>query len=126
MSRLYGSPLKQYTQLVVTLWYRVPELLLGEKQYSTTIDMWSLVDKLDKIFKTLGTPSETIWPGFSELPGAKVKVANSKYNLLRQKFPPTAFTGSPVLSDAGFDLLNRLLTYEPVKSITAEEAVNHE
>ncbi|KAI3988423.1 hypothetical protein MKX01_031641 [Papaver californicum] len=145
MSRLYGSPLKQYTQLVVTLWYRAPELLLGAKQYSTAIDMWSLgcimaellskeplfngkteVDQLDKIFKTLGTPSEMIWPGVSKLPGAKVKFAKQQFNLLRKKFPPTAFTGSPVLSDAGFDLLNRLLTYDPAKRITSEEAVNHE
>ena len=38
-----------------------------------------------------------------------------RYNLLRRKFPATSFTGSPVLSDAGFDLLNRLLTYDPDK-----------
>lgn len=38
-----------------------------------------------------------------------------RYNLLRRKFPATSFTGSPVLSDAGFDLLNRLLTYDPQK-----------
>lgn len=38
-----------------------------------------------------------------------------RYNLLRKKFPPTSFTGSPVLSDAGFDLLNKLLTYDPDK-----------
>jgi cell division cycle 2-like len=30
LARQYGSPLKPYTQLVVTLWYRAPELLLGK------------------------------------------------------------------------------------------------
>ncbi|KAI8031683.1 Cyclin-dependent kinase G-2 [Camellia lanceoleosa] len=48
------------------------------------------------------------------------------YNLLRRKFPATSFTGSPVLSDAGFDLLNQLLTYDPEKRITAEDALKHE
>ncbi|XP_062110608.1 cyclin-dependent kinase G-2 isoform X2 [Humulus lupulus] len=91
LSRQYGSPLKPYTHLVVTLWYRAPELLLGAKQYSTAIDMWSLgcimaellskeplfngkteFDQLDKIFRILGTPNETIWPGYSKLPGVKV------------------------------------------------------
>lgn len=42
LAREYGSPLKQYTSIVVTLWYRAPELLLGGKQYSTPIDMWSV------------------------------------------------------------------------------------
>lgn len=31
LAREYGSPLKQYTPVVVTLWYRPPELLLGAK-----------------------------------------------------------------------------------------------
>ncbi|XP_038884699.1 cyclin-dependent kinase G-2 isoform X3 [Benincasa hispida] len=91
LARQYGSPLKPYTHLVVTLWYRAPELLLGERQYSTAVDMWSLgcimaellskeplfngkteVEQLDKIFRTLGTPNETIWPRFSKLPGVRV------------------------------------------------------
>lgn len=145
LARQYGSPLKPYTHLVVTLWYRAPELLLGAKQYSTAIDMWSLgcimaellskeplfngkteFDQLDKIFRTLGTPNETIWPGFSKLPGVKVNFVKHQYNLLRKKFPPTSFTGSPVLSDSGFDLLNKLLTYDPEKRITADAALNHE
>ncbi|KAK4423930.1 Cyclin-dependent kinase G-2 [Sesamum alatum] len=145
LARQYGSPLKPYTHLVVTLWYRAPELLLGAKQYSTAIDMWSLgcimaellskeplfngkteFDQLDKIFRILGTPNETIWPGFSKLPGVKVNFVKHQYNLLRRKFPATSFTGSPVLSDAGFDLLNKLLTYDPEKRITAEAALNHE
>ncbi|KAM7484099.1 hypothetical protein LguiA_000108 [Lonicera macranthoides] len=145
LARQYGSPLKPYTHLVVTLWYRAPELLLGAKQYSTAIDMWSLgcimgellskqplfngkteFDQLDKIFRILGTPNETIWPGFSKLPGVKVNFVKHQYNLLRRKFPATSFTGSPVLSDAGFDLLNKLLTYDPEKRITAEAALGHE
>ncbi|PPS10533.1 hypothetical protein GOBAR_AA10116 [Gossypium barbadense] len=164
LARQYGSPLKPYTHLVVTLWYRAPELLLGARQYSTAIDMWSLgcimaellskeplfngkteFDQLDKIFRTLGTPNETIWPGFSKLPGVKINfvkhqlpalgdsvlafwppLVTVQYNLLRKKFPATSFTGTPVLSDAGFDLLNKLLTYDPEKRITAEAALNHE
>jgi len=31
LAREYGSPLKPYTSIVVTLWYRAPELLLGIK-----------------------------------------------------------------------------------------------
>ncbi|OIT29685.1 PREDICTED: cyclin-dependent kinase G-2 isoform X1 [Nicotiana attenuata] len=145
LARQYGSPLKPYTHLVVTLWYRAPELLLGAKQYSTAIDMWSLgcimaemlskealfngkteVDQIDKIFKILGTPNETIWPGFSKLPGVKVNFVKYQFNSLRKKFPATSFTGLPVLSDAGFDLLNKLLTYDPEKRITADAALNHE
>ncbi|KAJ6339630.1 hypothetical protein OIU77_007553 [Salix suchowensis] len=144
MSRQYGSPLKPYTSLVVTLWYRAPELLLGAKQYSTAVDMWSVgcimaemltkkplftgkgeIDHLDKIFKTLGTPDETVWPGLSKLRGAKANFVKQPYNQLRKKFPFTPFTGSPVLSDSGFDLLNKLLTYDPEKRITADDALNH-
>ncbi|CAH8362872.1 unnamed protein product [Eruca vesicaria subsp. sativa] len=145
LARQYGSPLKPYTHLVVTLWYRAPELLLGAKQYSTAIDMWSLgcimaellakaplfngkteFDQLDKIFRVLGTPNESIWPGFSKLPGVKVNFVKHQYNLLRKKFPATSFTGSPVLSDAGFDLLNKLLTYDPERRITVDAALKHE
>ncbi|CAL9239767.1 unnamed protein product [Arabidopsis halleri] len=145
LARQYGSPLKPYTHLVVTLWYRAPELLLGAKQYSTAIDMWSLgcimaellmkaplfngkteFDQLDKIFRILGTPNESIWPGFSKLPGVKVNFVKHQYNLLRKKFPATSFTGAPVLSDAGFDLLNKLLTYDPERRITVDEALKHD
>ncbi|RVW52605.1 Cyclin-dependent kinase G-2 [Vitis vinifera] len=145
LSRQYASPSKPYTQLVVTLWYRAPELLLGTKQYSTAIDMWSVgcimaellakeplfqgkteLDQLDKIFKILGTPNKTIWPGVSNLPGFKANFVKQPYNLLRKKFPATSFTGFPVLSDSGFDLLSKLLTYDPEKRITAEAALDHD
>lgn len=38
-----------------------------------------------------------------------------RYNMLRKKFPATSFTGSPLLSEMGFDLLEKLLTYDPEK-----------
>ncbi|KAK1384677.1 Cyclin-dependent kinase [Heracleum sosnowskyi] len=145
MARQYGSPAKPYTQLVVTLWYRAPELLLGAKQYSTEVDMWSVgcimaelllnqplfngdneIKQIDKIFRMLGTPNETSWPGFSELPEAKARFVKQPDNLLRKKFPAASFTGAAPLSNAGFDLLNKLLTCDPAKRITADEALNHQ
>ncbi|XP_022765654.1 cyclin-dependent kinase G-2-like [Durio zibethinus] len=68
-----------------------------------------------QIFDTLGTASEKIWAGFSELPEAKANYSKQPYNLLRRKLPAVSFTGSPVLSDVGFDLLNRLFIYDPEK-----------
>ncbi|KAD2806076.1 hypothetical protein E3N88_39453 [Mikania micrantha] len=144
MARQYASPLKPYTSLVVTLWYRAPELLLGMKSYSTAVDMWSVgcimaellskkplfdgskeIEQIDKIFRTLGTPNDLIWPGYSKLPGVKSNFVKQPYNCLRKKFPVATFTGSPALTELGFDLLNKFLTYDPEKRITAKEALNH-
>ncbi|CAL0330104.1 unnamed protein product [Lupinus luteus] len=145
LSRQYGSPLKPYTPVVVTLWYRAPELLLGAKEYSTAIDMWSVgcimaeliskealfagkseMEQLDKIVRTLGTPDEKIWPGLSKLPGSKGKFVKQPYSILRRKFRASSFIGLPVLSELGFDLLEKLLTYDPEKRITAEDALLHD
>jgi len=42
MARYVGDPPPKLTQLVVTLWYRAPELLLGAKTYDAAVDMWSV------------------------------------------------------------------------------------
>jgi len=140
LAREYGSPLKPYTAIVVTLWYRAPELLLGVKQYSTHIDVWSLgcilgelllmeplfpgkseVDELNKIFKLLGTPSEKTWSGYRDLPGVtKMKFVDYPISHLRDKFPDR------MLSEAGLSLLKSLLTYDPKKRVTCEEALQAE
>jgi len=139
LAREYGSPLKHYTPVVVTLWYRAPELLLGSKEYSTPIDLWSVgcifgelltmkalfpgkseASQLDAIFKDLGTPNEKIWPGYSELPMVKkVTFAEKPYNNLRKRFEHN-------LTNCGLDLMNKLLTYDPKRRVTAEDALKHE
>jgi serine/threonine protein kinase len=35
---------------VITLWYRPPELLLGEERYGTSIDVWSCGCILGELF----------------------------------------------------------------------------
>ncbi|XP_058498417.1 cyclin-dependent kinase 11B isoform X3 [Solea solea] len=139
LAREYGSPLKPYTPIVVTLWYRSPELLLGAKEYSTAVDMWSVgcifgelltqkplfpgkseIDQINKIFKDLGSPSEKIWPGYNELPALKkMTFTEYPYNNLRKRF-------GALLSDQGFDLMNKFLTYCPSKRIVSDEALKHE
>lgn len=42
LARSYLPPFKAYTDKVVTLWYRAPELLLGIGSYSAAIDIWSV------------------------------------------------------------------------------------
>jgi cell division cycle 2-like protein len=50
LAREYGSPLNDYTQVVVTLWYRCPELLLGAKTYSTYIGKTTVVQYIRNHF----------------------------------------------------------------------------
>lgn len=139
LAREYGSPLKQYTPVVVTLWYRAPELLLGAKEYSTCIDMWSVgcifaellcmeplfpgksdIDQLNRIFKALGTPNARIWPEYPTFQVSQ-RIVFSEYpaNSIRSKFVPN------ILSDVGYDLLTSFLTYNTKKRITADDALKH-
>ncbi|KAJ9101205.1 hypothetical protein QFC21_003424 [Naganishia friedmannii] len=137
LARTFGDPLGEMTQLVVTLWYRSPELLLGAKDYSTAVDMWSVgcifaelmqkqplfpgrgeIDQIALIFRLLGRPNEQMWPGYSRLPLTKsINAIGPPYSSLRKKFA--------YLTDAGQDLLASLLTYDPEARISAEEAGRH-
>ncbi|KAJ6633557.1 Serine/threonine-protein kinase PITSLRE, partial [Pseudolycoriella hygida] len=136
LAREYGSPLKAYTSIVVTLWYRAPELLLCCKEYSIPIDMWSVgcifaellsmsalfpgkseVDQLNRIFKDLGTPNEKIWPGYGELPAVqKMTFAEYPVSNLRKKF-------AHLTSELGLSLLQGLLTYDPKQRLTADQGL---
>jgi len=77
----------RYTNRVITLWYRPPELLLGEEHYSYSVDIWSVgcimaelllgspafqakkeMDQLEAIWAICGTPTEENWPDHKKLP----------------------------------------------------------
>jgi cyclin-dependent kinase 2 len=42
LARTYSIPIRPYSENVVTLWYRAPELLLGLSEYSTPVDVWGI------------------------------------------------------------------------------------
>ena len=139
LARGYGIPVKNYTHEVVTLWYRPPDVLLGNKTYGTSVDMWSIgcifaemvngtplftgksdQEQLKKIFEIKGTPNENYASSLRELPewGAG---ENTFENYEEQKFEKIF----PRLDKDGIDLMEKLLQLEPEKRISAEEALKH-
>ncbi len=139
LARGYGIPVKNYTNEVVTLWYRPPDVLLGNKTYGTTVDMWSIGtifaemvtgkplftgnsenDQLKKIFAIMGTPTENYASSLRELPEWGVGENNFEIN------SPKDFKELfPNLDTEGIDLLQKFLQLEPDKRISAEEALKH-
>lgn len=136
LARAFGIPVKTFAHEVVTLWYRAPEVLLDMRHYSTPVDIWSVgcifaemvqraplfpgdseIDQLYKIFQALGTPTDHMWEGVTELPN---------YNAEFPKWPQTHIIDSVSgLDDDGADLLSSFLIYNPARRITAIEALGH-
>ena len=57
------SKVRNYTHEVVTLWYRAPEILLGEKKYGVSIDLWSF----GCVFGELANEGVPVFVGDSEI-----------------------------------------------------------
>lgn len=149
LARKYGDPIKPYSpsNTIVTLWYRSPELLLGTKCYDASLDVWSIgcifaeiltgdtifegsgeLDQLQKIFSILGRPTTEKWPGYQDLAHAKeLKWKGDMKPRLATYFPraKNSFTQGNSLSDAGYDLISRMLQMDPTQRISASEALNH-
>jgi len=142
LARAFGIPVRTYTHEVVTLWYRAPEILLGQQQYSTPVDMWSIgtifaemvmkqplypgdseIDELFKIFRTLGTPNEQIWPGVSKLPDYKPTFP--KWPVQGMDKTITIWGDAASVAPQGIDLLASMLVYEPAKRISAKSSMTH-
>jgi cyclin-dependent kinase 7 len=135
LARIYGSPNRNMTSMVCTIWYRPPELLFGAREYSGSVDMWGAgcifaelmlrtpyltgmneLDQLGKIFHALGTPSDDVWPGMSALP--------NYIEFTPSQAPPLASIFSAAPEDA-LDLLAKMLKFNPSERLTAAEALKH-
>lgn len=137
LARAKSVPTKTYSNEVVTLWYRPPDVLLGSTEYSTPIDMWgvgcifyemasgrplfpgsTVEDELHLIFKVLGTPTEDTWPGISS--------ANelTNYNFPRYTAEPLV-KRAPRLDQDGVDLVGRFLLFQARKRLSALDAMKH-
>lgn len=147
LARIFRRPLKNLSDngVVVTIWYRAFELLLMTKHYTPAIDIWAIgcifgelfrrkamfqgtekspselqEDQLDKIIKVLGTPR-----GFTK---PEVVEAMPRYHDVMKKWgnvPCILDEAYKDIDEVGRDLLKKLLCYDPLSRITAEEALKH-
>lgn len=157
LARLFSDPLQSLfsgDKVVVTIWYRAPELLLGGRHYTPSIDMWAVgcifaellalrpifkgeEAKMDnkktvpfqrhqfqKVTDILGTPTLDKWPTLPKYP---------EYHSFQQlkPSPPNlenwyrSIDGSGSTQSRGFQLLSALLEYDPSKRISAAAALAH-
>eukprot|EP00956_Cyclotella_meneghiniana_P024740 scaffold50091_cov62-Cyclotella_meneghiniana.AAC.1 len=129
----------EFTNKVITLWYRPPELLLGETRYTTAVDIWSAgcilaeillgrpiftgkteMDQLKLIFDLIGTPTDKTWEGFRELKlirTGEVSIDKLKRGKLREKY------GGKIQPVTALNLLEKLLELDPKKRISARAAL---
>ncbi|KAL8995882.1 MAG: hypothetical protein Q9188_006701, partial [Gyalolechia gomerana] len=136
LARAFGIPVNTFSNEVVTLWYRAPDVLLGSRTYNTSIDIWSAgcimaemytgrplfpgttnEDQLQKIFRLMGTPSERSWPGITAFPEYKPGWHVYATQDLRMILP--------TVDPAALDLLGRCLQLRPEMRISAQEALGH-
>lgn len=123
--------------LAGTLWWKAPEVLLGDSHYTIKIDIWALgvifyfmvtgqdpfkgMDEegmLIRIFDSLETPNELTWPGVTSLPDWSQKF-NGQYSL-----PITEKIGKAKLQlilGKYYNIIMSCLTLNPNQRITADE-----
>ena len=124
-------PSKKSTN-IITLWYRPPEILLGQRRYTTSADLWGVgcilaemltnkallqgdsdIDQVNKIFDLLGTPTEgplTTLPH----PIHTFRQVPSTFNQRFSTFGPHIV-----------DLLSNLLQLDPTKRPDCDTALLH-
>ncbi|KAK6319332.1 hypothetical protein J4Q44_G00105430 [Coregonus suidteri] len=132
LARIYSCHMA-LTPVVVTLWYRPPEVLL-QSTYATPVDIWSTgcifaemfrrkplfsgdseMDQLGKIFNVIGLPPEEEWP-------ADVTLSRHNFSPISPR-PITDYV--PEINEQGAELLLKMLTFDPLRRISALNAQEH-
>jgi len=141
LARLYNAEDKErpYTNKVITLWYRPPELLLGEERYGPAIDVWSCGCILGELFakkplfqaneefaqlmvisRMCGTPCPAVWPEVIHLPGFQSLKPKKQYRRrVREEF-------TIMMPNSALDLLDGMLALDPSKRVSARQALEGE
>ncbi|KAJ5689265.1 hypothetical protein N7462_003657 [Penicillium macrosclerotiorum] len=128
-----------YTNRVITIWYRPPELLLGETRYGPAVDVWSAacvciemftkkaafpgdggeLSQLDKLYNSLGTPTKGDWPDLVEMPWFQLmRPSERKKRVFEDQY-------RDILTPAALDLISQVFRYDPAKRPSAEELLQH-
>ncbi|KAJ6424638.1 hypothetical protein OIU84_025418 [Salix udensis] len=126
------------TEYVVTRWYRAPELLLNSSEYTSAIDVWSVgcifmelmnrkplfpgrdnVHQMRLLTELLGTPNESDL-GF-------IRNENARRYIRQLDSHPRRSLAElfPHFHPLAIDLVDKMLTFDPTKRITVEEALAH-
>ncbi|KAL9558480.1 MAP kinase Pmk1 [Mucor bainieri] len=126
------------TEYVATRWYRAPEIMLTFKEYTKAIDVWSVGcilaemlsgkplfpgrdyhHQLTLILDVLGTPT------MDDFYGIKSRRARDYIRSLPFKKRIPFARLFPNANPMAVDLLEKLLTFNPTKRTTVEEALKH-
>ena len=140
LARFYAKRRQlDYTNRVITIWYRSPELLLGETQYGPAVDIWSAacvlveiftrhaifpgdggeISQLEKIYAVLGTPSKSEWPGLVDMAWFELlRPSARRPNVFAEKYQER-------VTPAAFELLEAMFQYDPVKRPSASDVLEH-
>ncbi|XP_032225919.1 cyclin-dependent kinase 8 isoform X2 [Nematostella vectensis] len=154
-ARLFNAPLKPLADLdpvVVTFWYRAPELLLGARHYTKAIDIWAIGcifaelltcepifhcrqediktsnpyhhDQLDRIFTVMGFPQEKDWEDIRKMPQHSTLLKDfRKSNYMNASLWKYMEKHKVKQDSKAFQLLSKLLVMDPNKRITSEQAL---
>lgn len=136
LARAFSVPIRTLTHEIETLWYRAPEVLLGQKEYSLGVDIWAIgcifaelherkplfvgdseIDQIFKIFQFHGTPTEKTWPGISQIPDFKPSFPRFRAQDCKAHFKN--------MNAEAIDLLMKFIQLDPTKRISALEALKH-
>ena len=140
LARFYAKRSKlDYTNRVITIWYRSPELLLGETQYGPAVDIWSAacvlveiftkhaifpgdggeINQLEKIYNVLGTPTVQDWPGIVEMQWFQLlRPTERRQSTFAEKYKGRVTT-------AAFELLAAMFVFDPARRPSAGSVLDH-